>query len=372
MYFFTLEDITLFEAQAGRPYDKSNAEHRKIGQQLRHGVFAKTKRLANLVAERVRLFNYKVTLRHSWSAVDWGTKTSIYKPYTWASFTKQGAATPHVFFTLGVDGGRDDKVSKLVIKLDYQRKTPPARSVSANLTHEQKALLQNFLDSEAESNVGWYTMPPNILTVRTEQELVEWAANFIQAHDLLYDEMLRLLQPDSIAPVWGGSYPSLLEANHRRASYILEKQRIEPADTHYEMSIALWRQLCDLCGAENVAVESSTGYGTRIDLEVRNPTTDARLLFELKSSTGPSSLRPAVREALGQLLEYAFWPNEPARIQSLIIATPNPVNKVLSRFLARLSLPSRVDIEYLQVDPVVGANVSQLSNILRKHGWISQ
>lgn len=366
MDFFTRANVDLLATQAGQPYDKTDAGHRDIGQQLRHGVVGKTKQLARLVLRDVQTLGYRVDLRHHWHDVDRKTDTPIYKPYTWASFTKPDAGTKHIYFTLGVDG----TAGELVIKLDYQRKDPPGRQNQPNLTSEQRTALQNFLNSEGGADVGWHTVQPTALSGYNWDSLTQWATDFIQANNRLYDEAVRVIQVGATAPQWGGTHPPADETERRRAAYLLKARQIDPADDHYAMSAALWRQLRKLCGARNVAAESPTGYRTRIDLEVRHPSTDARMLFELKSGDGSGSLRPAVREALGQLIEYAYWPRTPALVRALVIATPNSPTTELTRFLSRISLPDGVRLEYLQVNTATGANATELQKLLRRYGFI--
>ena len=370
MEFFTRANVGLLASLAGQPYDKTNAVHREQGQQLRHGVVGKTKQLARLVLREVQALGYQVELRHHWHDVDRKTDTPIYKCYTWASFTKPNARTKHIYFTLGVDG----TAGEVVIKLDYQRKNPPGRQREPNLTSEQRTALQNFLNSEGETDVGWHTVQPAALSGYNWDSLARWAIDFIQANNRLYDEAVRIIQvgATATAPQWGGTHPPADETERRRATYLLEARQIDPADDHYAMSTALWRQLRDLCGTRNVATESPTGYRTRIDLEVRHPLTDARMLFELKSGNGSSSLRPAVREALGQLMEYAYWPRTPALVRALVIATPNAPTAELNRFLSRISLPDGVRLEYLQVNPSTGANDAELQELLRRYGFIDR
>jgi hypothetical protein len=366
MIFFTRDDLDLLVRQAGQTYNKNDVAHRDIGQQLRHGVVGKTKHLAQLVLREVQELGYQVELRHHWHDVDRRTDIPIFKPYTWASFTKPDAGTNHIYFTLGVDG----TAGELVIKLDYQRKDPPGRPRQPNLTFEQRTALQNFLDAEGEGDVGWHTVQPTALSGYDWTSLGQWAADFIRANNRLYDEAVRVIQLGATAPQWGGTPPPADEAERRRASYLLEARQVDPADNHYAMSMALWRQLRDLCGTRNVATESPTGYRTRIDLEVRHSATDARILFELKSGDGPGSLRPAVREALGQLIEYAYWPGKPAPVRALVIATPNPPTAELLRFLNRIALPNDVRLEYLQVNASSGADAAELLALMRRYNFI--
>jgi hypothetical protein len=112
---------------------------------------------------------------------------------------------------------------------------------------------------------------------------------------------------------------------------------------HNLLQVALYRNLVAEYGPDNVGTEVPTGVGTIIDLVVRRP--NDYWFFEIKTFESP---RACIREALGQLLEYAFWPGSSAASRFVVVGESPIDNDVLEycrRLRERFSLP----IEYLQL-----------------------
>ena len=89
---------------------------------------------------------------------------------------------------------------------------------------------------------------------------------------------------------------------------------------HYEMQRALYDALLVVHGHDHVACEGETSAGRPADVILR--LAEGYELFEIKTSLSP---RDCVREALGQLLEYAYWPGSP-RFTALWIVGPSPID----------------------------------------------
>jgi hypothetical protein len=367
MDFFTSTDFQRFVTNSGRPYDANNPSHQQLRENLLNGVIRKTTHWGELVCQRLGSMGYSLTQKHNQVIeLDRKTKIQVFRKYTWASLAQSTANGDNIYFTVGINQG-----GNFLVKLDYQRHDQPGRDANQNLAPEIRNLLSDFITTRLGEEAGGIELKRTELGRYNWHTLTEWAAYFIHKYTPLYEEALRIIGAGGVPPAWSGTPMTTEQLTQRRAAYMLEAQLIDPADDHYQMSVALHQQLQMLCGAANVAVESPTGYRTRMDLEVRNPSNDSRLLFELKSGSDPTMLRPAIREALGQLLEYAYWPEKPALIRALIIATPNPVTEEAKRFLARLVLPDGAKLAYLQVQPGIGADVDQLRRLLRRYEFIA-
>lgn len=89
---------------------------------------------------------------------------------------------------------------------------------------------------------------------------------------------------------------------------------------HEQMQLALYGALVAAHGCDNVSCEAVTSSGRPADIIVRLP--DSYELFEIKTALAP---RDCVREALGQLLEYAYWPGSP-HFNALWIIGPSPID----------------------------------------------
>jgi hypothetical protein len=116
---------------------------------------------------------------------------------------------------------------------------------------------------------------------------------------------------------------------------------------HNILQAALCRRLVSEFGAENVADELVNNLlGTKIDVVLRR--SPSRFwYYEIKTSASP---RGCLREALGQLLEYAYWPGA-QEAERLIICGENPLDAVGASYLGSLRQRFQLPIEYQQIIP---------------------
>jgi hypothetical protein len=89
---------------------------------------------------------------------------------------------------------------------------------------------------------------------------------------------------------------------------------------HYQMQLLLYDSLVAALGLDKVSCEGATSSGRPADIIVSLP--DGYELFEIKTALAP---RDCVREAMGQLLEYAYWPGSPD-FNALWIVGPSPID----------------------------------------------
>lgn len=113
---------------------------------------------------------------------------------------------------------------------------------------------------------------------------------------------------------------------------------------HNDIQNKLYAYLKAKVGAKNVGTEMNTGSGTAIDVatKVNGKTT----FYEIKTG---SSVRSSVRQALPQLLEYAYWP-EDKRADELVIVSHIPITDAADRYLAFLRKQFNLPISYKQFD----------------------
>ena len=86
------------------------------------------------------------------------------------------------------------------------------------------------------------------------------------------------------------------------------------------MQSALYGSLVAVHGPEKVSCEGATSSGRPADIIVRLE--DGYEIFEIKTAL---AARDCVRQALGQLLEYAYWPGSPD-FKALWIVGPSPID----------------------------------------------
>jgi len=112
---------------------------------------------------------------------------------------------------------------------------------------------------------------------------------------------------------------------------------------HNVLQEALHRRLAKDYGAENVGDEQQSGIGTSIDVVVSQK--GEYWFYEIKTAQSP---RVCLRQAIGQLLEYSFWPGSQEATRLIVVgeaALDEEGTKYLHTLRKRFSLP----IEYEQI-----------------------
>lgn len=112
---------------------------------------------------------------------------------------------------------------------------------------------------------------------------------------------------------------------------------------HNELQKVLYRRLARQFGKENVGTENRGVNDIRIDLVVQRKR--GYWFYEIKTA---QSARTCIREALGQLLEYAFWP-EAQEAARLIVAGECPIDKAAEDYLHCLREKFKLPIRYEQI-----------------------
>lgn len=113
---------------------------------------------------------------------------------------------------------------------------------------------------------------------------------------------------------------------------------------HNLLQAALTRRLIAQFGDDNVADEHPSGFDTQIDVVLRRGA-DEFWYYEIKTASSP---RACLREAIGQIMEYAYWPGaqEPTR---LIICGEGPLDDEGTAYLHRLNERFRLPLAYEQI-----------------------
>jgi hypothetical protein len=127
-----------------------------------------------------------------------------------------------------------------------------------------------------------------------------------------------------------------LELQQRKAVDSTDVTRV-----HAKMQKSLYEKLCQTYGKQNVAVELAMSSGRPADIVVRQP--DGFLVFEIKTAVSP---RACVRQALGQLLEYSYWPGS-ANCAGLKIVGQTSMDTRTQEYLEGLRTRFSLNVEYL-------------------------
>lgn len=112
---------------------------------------------------------------------------------------------------------------------------------------------------------------------------------------------------------------------------------------HNAMQHKLFDVLTAKHGKKNVGTEIATGNGTRIDAVVK--TSNGYLIYEIKPHQSP---RACIRDALGQLLEYAHWKSEFDAIEFCVVG-PKKLDANAREYLNLLKDLYQLPIRYLQI-----------------------
>jgi hypothetical protein len=126
----------------------------------------------------------------------------------------------------------------------------------------------------------------------------------------------------------------------KTAKATLPEKELDLDLRHNLLQEALYQRLSSKHGLDNVRTEQPSGVGTQIDIVVK--VKDEYWFYEIKTALTP---RACLREAIGQLLEYAFWPGAQEPTRFIVVgesAIDNDGQEYLTRLRKRFSLP----IEY--------------------------
>ncbi len=113
---------------------------------------------------------------------------------------------------------------------------------------------------------------------------------------------------------------------------------------HTLLQAALTSRLIEAHGMENVSDEQPSGLGTKIDAVLRKGANEY-WYYEIKTAF---SARSCIREALGQILEYSYWPGS-QEAKRLIICGEKPLDEDGAAYLGLLTKRFSLPISYEQI-----------------------
>jgi hypothetical protein len=120
-------------------------------------------------------------------------------------------------------------------------------------------------------------------------------------------------------------------------------QTVEKLLRHNQIQSALFEHLKSIYG-DNVSGEQPTADGTYIDVAVRQD--GEYSYYEIKTGLSAQS---CIREALGQLLEYSYWPGAESATRLVIVGEP-PLDKDARVYLNKLKQQFSLPLEYRRFD----------------------
>jgi len=114
---------------------------------------------------------------------------------------------------------------------------------------------------------------------------------------------------------------------------------------HNALQTALYQALVNEHGKDSVRTELPTGHGTSIDVVVKTAT--SFWFYEIKVA---KSLKACIRQAIPQLLEYAYWRTDNTITDRLYIAATFAMTKDAESFLALLRDRFELPIYYRRIE----------------------
>jgi hypothetical protein len=135
------------------------------------------------------------------------------------------------------------------------------------------------------------------------------------------------------------------KARAPRTKYTREELSVDKALRHNIVQAALFEHLESIHG-QNASGEQSFGNGTRVDVATRDGDGTNYVYYELKTGL---SARSCIRDAIGQLLEYSYWPGAQLAHRLVVVGEAEYDNEAKS-YVKKLRKNFSLPIEYQQFD----------------------
>ena len=155
-----------------------------------------------------------------------------------------------------------------------------------------------------------------------------------------YVESGGSLQPTSVSDDLPFSFTPGCTIKPGQTTARLAQDPIDVTLRHNVMQEALYNTLVSKYGADNVGTELSSGVGTRVDVVLRH--SDSYWFYEIKTAHSP---RACIREAIGQLLDYSYWPKAQEAVK-LIVVGETPLDREGEAYLSLLNKRFSLPVEY--------------------------
>lgn len=114
---------------------------------------------------------------------------------------------------------------------------------------------------------------------------------------------------------------------------------------HNQYQTSIFEILKNIHG-DSVRTEFPVCFRTKVDFAIKKK--NGYIFYELKTN---KHIKQSVREALGQIIEYAYWPNNVRANKLVIISTEEP-NVDIKKYMAHLRTKFQLPIHYQHYDAV--------------------
>jgi hypothetical protein len=111
---------------------------------------------------------------------------------------------------------------------------------------------------------------------------------------------------------------------------------------HRQIALALYAELSKKYGSRSIGCDLPCNPGTYIDMVRKDG--DKYVFYEIKTY---NQLKKNIREAFGQLLEYAYWTRNKT-IKEIVIVSDKKIEKEASEYLSFIKKTFKIPISYMQ------------------------
>lgn len=157
----------------------------------------------------------------------------------------------------------------------------------------------------------------------------------------IYVEGTDEIKESKTRSLWKKNIKTDIAKKKEKAIRKITARTTESELRHNKIQKKIYKILCEEFGKDNVFPEDLTDIGTLIDIVVKNSN-----LFYYEIKTAPL-IRECIREAMGQLIEYAYWSND-KNPDKLIIVSENPITNDAKNYLKKLRDEKKLDVYYQQ------------------------
>lgn len=187
----------------------------------------------------------------------------------------------------------------------------------------------------------------------TPEQLKKWLNNEIASlEEYVPDEgflLDALPEPETVQPF-------AFRPGHREKKEDDSDVQASPAKKkmtfrHNALQSALYEKLSNKFGKKSVGTEVPTGLGTSLDAVLKKG--NKFHFYEIKIA---STVKACIRQAIPQLLEYAYWQGVNREIEKLIIVGEHSPSETSERYLALLRDHFHIPVEYQQFKLIDATN----------------
>jgi hypothetical protein len=348
--FFRPADLRRFQQRLRTTprYNNQLPADRQVAERLKAGIFAPTAYWVHQVASRLPI-PVHYTVRQQWE------QGHYFRRYSWGRIGLADYQDKGFYITLGVDSGETERGQALVA----QGLIPPGPALilkvdvhtapDSNLAPEERQIGRAAVDGLPISS-RWKRIGLEELPAYSWSRLIEESVEFITQHASVLHQLwsgkkkvrspFAQLKPGRTAPLKLGKVP-----------VDIAERETELGDEHRRLSNLLFDLLPNY-GYSSIAHSCAIEYGLgKAPNEIDMVATNAQghiAFFELKAL---SSVDKCLREAMGQLLEYAYWEAPiPSSAARLFIATAHPLTPPARRYLQRLKAEFNLPLGYVQIE----------------------